>query len=50
MIPVPPGQGTADPAGTAPPEAAEPAGFGAVLRYFLRLGTSGFGGPIAVVG
>src|SRR5207244_6526054 len=25
-------------------------GFGAVLRYFLRLGTLGFGGPIAVVG
>ncbi|MFE7979757.1 chromate efflux transporter [Streptomyces shenzhenensis] len=25
-------------------------GFAAVLLYFLRLGTSGFGGPIAVVG
>ncbi|WEB44494.1 chromate transporter [Streptomyces yunnanensis] len=25
-------------------------GFAAVLRYFLRLGTLGFGGPIAVVG
>ena len=25
-------------------------GFAAVLRYFLRLGTVGFGGPIAVVG
>jgi len=25
-------------------------GFAALLRYFLRLGTSGFGGPIAVVG
>src|SRR5258707_9445554 len=24
--------------------------FGALLRYFLRLGTLGFGGPIAVVG
>lgn len=28
----------------------EPRGLGAVLRYFLRLGTLGFGGPIAVVG
>src|SRR2546428_1145722 len=28
----------------------EPQGLGAVLRYFLRLGTLGFGGPIAVVG
>jgi len=47
--PAPRGQGTAAPAGTAPASAAPP-GFGAVLRYFLRLGTSGFGGPIAVVG
>ncbi len=47
--PAPRGQGTAAPAGTAPALAA-PLGFGAVLRYFLRLGTSGFGGPIAVVG
>jgi chromate transporter len=36
-------------------EAVEPAIFAhtvfpAVLRYFLRLGTLGFGGPIAVVG
>ncbi|QUW85609.1 chromate efflux transporter (plasmid) [Streptomyces mirabilis] len=30
--------------------AAPQAGFPAVLRYFLRLGTLGFGGPIAVVG
>ncbi|HEX6519271.1 MAG TPA: chromate efflux transporter [Streptosporangiaceae bacterium] len=48
--PAPRGEGTAAPVGTAGPEAAEPAGFGAVLRYFLKLGTSGFGGPIAVVG
>jgi chromate transporter len=34
---------------TPEPEQTEP-GFGAVLRYFLRLGTLGFGGPIAVVG
>src|SRR5260370_28056450 len=39
----------------APPAdqpAAQPApvGFAAVLRYFLRLGALGFGGPIAVVG
>jgi hypothetical protein len=27
-----------------------PPGFASVLRYFLRLGTLGFGGPIAVVG
>ena len=29
---------------------AQAPSFGAVLRYFLRLGTVGFGGPIAVVG
>lgn len=29
---------------------ARPVGFGRVLRYFLRLGSVGFGGPIAVVG
>ena len=46
----PRGQGTAAPAGTTRPEAAQPAGFAVVLRYFLKLGTSGFGGPIAVVG
>ena len=46
----PPGQDTAAaPAGTAPAAAAPP-GFAAVLRYFLKLGSSGFGGPIAVVG
>ncbi|WP_326847321.1 chromate efflux transporter [Streptomyces kaniharaensis] len=33
-----------------PVPAADGAGFTAVLRYFLRLGTWGFGGPIAVVG
>ena len=27
-----------------------PVGFARVLRYFLRLGTTGFGGPIATVG
>jgi chromate transporter len=41
------GQGTPEPAEAAP---AGPAGLGAFLRYFLRLGTLGFGGPIAVVG
>ncbi|MFJ9909503.1 chromate efflux transporter [Streptomyces sp. NPDC101152] len=30
--------------------ASDDPGFAAVLRYFLRLGTLGFGGPIAVVG
>ena len=34
----------------APPAAAVDAPFPAVLRYFLRLGALGFGGPIAVVG
>lgn len=37
-------------AGAPPPETSSPPGFGTVLRYFLRLGTLGFGGPIAVVG
>src|SRR5271156_5409060 len=37
------------PAG-APAEAPYQVGFGRVLRYFLRLGTTGFGGPIATVG
>lgn len=43
--------GPGSPAGQAPapPEPREP-GFAAVLRYFLRLGAFGFGGPIAVVG
>ncbi|MQY40564.1 putative chromate transport protein [Streptomyces sp. RB17] len=34
----------------APATASGDPGFAAVLRYFLRLGTLGFGGPIAVVG
>ena len=46
-----PSEGPADaPAGRARPDAAAPPGFAALLRYFLRLGTLGFGGPIAVVG
>ena len=48
----PQGRGTAAPASPElePAASAERAGFAAVLRYFLRLGTSGFGGPIAVAG
>jgi chromate transporter len=48
--------GTADQRVTADPDKAEAAapartvGFGAYLRYFLGLGTWGFGGPIASVG
>lgn len=40
----------------SPPMSAEPASpvsprtLGGLLRYFLKLGTSGFGGPIALVG
>src|SRR5690349_4801089 len=35
----------------SPPDSTGgPPGFATVLRYFLRLGTLGFGGPIAVVG
>src|SRR5882757_11463999 len=34
----------------APADPAPQVGFMRVLRYFLRLGTLGFGGPIAVVG
>src|SRR5882757_8867496 len=34
----------------APADPAPQVGFMRVLRYFLRLGTIGFGGPIAVVG
>jgi chromate transporter len=33
-----------------PPEAAVPAALGEFLLYFLRLGTFGFGGPIALAG
>jgi chromate transporter len=29
---------------------AAPPGLGALTRYFLRLGSTGFGGPIALVG
>src|SRR5262249_16071933 len=32
------------------PETARPPGFGSFVRYFLGLGTWGFGGPIATVG
>ena len=28
----------------------EPVGFGRILAYFLKLGATGFGGPIATVG
>src|SRR6201997_2968150 len=31
-------------------EPADPVGFGRVLTYFLKLGATGFGGPIATVG
>jgi chromate transporter len=47
---VPRGQDAALAAGGGRPDAAGPPGFGALLRYFLRLGATGFGGPIAVVG
>jgi chromate transporter len=33
-----------------PAEPVEPVAFRRILRYFLRLGTIGFGGPIATVG
>jgi chromate transporter len=32
------------------PVAAQPAGFEMIVRYFLRLGALGFGGPIALAG
>jgi chromate transporter len=32
------------------PALARPPGFGSFVRYFLGLGTWGFGGPIATVG
>ena len=38
--------GPGDSSGKTPPEV----GFGRILRYFLKLGTIGFGGPIATVG
>jgi chromate transporter len=37
-------------AGTAPPTAIERSSLRAFLLYFLRLGTFGFGGPIALAG
>ncbi len=36
--------------GDAAPAAQEPASLGGMVRYFLRLGTFGFGGPIALCG
>jgi hypothetical protein len=38
------------PRDNAAADAAGPVGLARVLRYFLRLGTIGFGGPIATVG
>jgi chromate transporter len=35
---------------TAVPHAGSPGGLGRLLRYFLLLGSTGFGGPIATVG
>src|ERR1700741_931401 len=35
---------------SAPEETPAPYSLGDLLRYFLRLGTFGFGGPIALVG
>lgn len=45
----PPPDNTDEPP-VAPPDPPQPVGFIRVLRYFLRLGTIGFGGPIATVG
>jgi chromate transporter len=45
----PPDDDAEQPAG-AQAKAPHQVGFGRVLRYFLRLGTTGFGGPIATVG
>src|SRR5712664_409398 len=39
-----------DPAPAHTADRPEPPGLASFLRYFLRLGTLGFGGPIAVVG
>jgi hypothetical protein len=44
----PPPEDADKPPGTRA-EAPHLVGFGRVLRYFLRLGTIGFGGPIATV-
>lgn len=38
------------PVPTEPVKPASPRTLGGLLRYFLKLGTSGFGGPIALVG
>jgi chromate transporter len=51
----PPAEESTAGSGTGSPEAppanqAAPVAFAAVLRYFLKLGILGFGGPIAVVG
>ena len=35
---------------TKAPEARTPTSLGGLLRYFLRLGALGFGGPIALAG
>ena len=35
---------------TAAPAAAQRRPIGEIVRYFLRLGTIGFGGPVALVG
>jgi chromate transporter len=45
----PPPDNTDEPP-AAPSDPPQPVGFIRVLRYFLRLGTIGFGGPIATVG
>jgi chromate transporter len=44
------GTGATSLASNEPPEAVEPYSLGALVTYFLRLGTFGFGGPIALVG
>src|SRR5436853_2275660 len=41
---------TPAPAGAAPPLTAPGRTLAGLVRYFLRLGSSGFGGPIALVG
>ncbi|TKA10271.1 chromate transporter [Actinacidiphila oryziradicis] len=46
----PEGEGTAHTIKSPHSGGPAPPGFASVLRYFLRLGTLGFGGPIAVVG
>lgn len=44
------GPGSGIDAGNVPPTAVERSSLRALLLYFLRLGTLGFGGPIALVG